>query len=148
MKSWAAEHPERALSRDLSHTDLARTGFWWCQACKRVTELEETARSEGDERCVHCGSGAVEWHPPIGPEPTAAIPIALPQLPIVAVPPKRLRHRRLPAEKRDLRVLARSGFYFCGDCENITERDEHDECILCGSANVTWNEPVFKEVAA
>jgi len=55
---------------------------------------------------------------------------------------------RLPAEERDLRKLAISGYWFCMGCKEITKRDDQECCVLCKSSRVEWQAPVFEEAAA
>ena len=50
-------------------------------------------------------------------------------------------------EIQTLTEAAANGYWFCSDCERITERkdDWPNGCILCGSMCITWNKPVYAD---
>lgn len=128
------------------HADVGQTGFWWCSHCRRVTELLDSDTGLSGRRCVRCRAQGVEWKgttktPPPKPEPAPHWATAEPD----DEGRKAQKLHRLPEEKRDLRLLARTGYWFCYGCRAISERDEQECCTLCGSARIEWNEPVFKE---
>lgn len=141
----------KRLSIDLERGDVSETGFWWCRKCHRITELDSPAEGGAADRCTHCGSKKVEWKPPVG-EGRAPTSPALPELPEVRLTGRERREvdeefgeerkRRLPPERRDLRVLARTGYYFCYGCREITELSGR-ACALCGAQEVEWQEPAL-----
>lgn len=56
------EHELVPLERSL--VDAVATGFHWCRACRKVTDLV------GDPigACRLCGSHNVKWNPPVMPD--------------------------------------------------------------------------------
>jgi Zn finger protein HypA/HybF involved in hydrogenase expression len=113
------------------------SGSYWCLKCRRQTELLDSDVGLAGKRCEHCHSEKIEWR------------VGTPDLPHWAVDlpegkPKQTLHRLAP-EQRDLRRLAEQGYHFCNDCQNVTEKDKRDRCILCKSDQVEWHDPVFKE---
>jgi hypothetical protein len=149
MKSYARRAPAKELSFELATADLAATGFWWCRRCGRVTELLDSDQGVTGQRCVHCHSLKVEWKPGTGESGPVSDPGPLPQWADPPDPRPMQKLHRLPVEKRDLRMLARCGYWFCYGCNEITEPTAERECSLCGAAEekVQWNEPVFVEAA-
>jgi hypothetical protein len=147
VTSVRAEFPARPLSVDLNKVDLAVTGFWWCLRCHRVTELLDSETGLSGRRCAHCRSQRVEWKEPAAPAGPVQPPPALPEWALEPEERPKQKLHRLPSEQRDLRVLARTGYFFCYGCRQISERDEQECCTLCGSSEIEWNEPVFKEEA-
>ena len=122
------EHVAKAMA-----ASAAAGGFWWCRHCRRVTELLDADHGERGSRCERCRSLKIEWKAFASePEPARA---------------RQARHR-LPAEKRDLRVLARTGYFFCQECEEVTKETEAGDCVLCGAALPTWHAAVLAEEAA
>ena len=118
-------------------------GFYFCPHCHGPADLVDPG--EPHPACV-CGHRGLQWIKVEGSRCAAVAPAADPS-PLDAAPmPAR---RRLPKEKRDLRVLARDGYWMCRTCEQITELDAIDRCVLCGSdAWLEWNAPVFSEEVA
>jgi Zn finger protein HypA/HybF involved in hydrogenase expression len=113
------------------------SGYYWCLKCRRQTELLDSDVGLAGKRCEHCHSEKIEWR------------VGTPELPHWAVDlpegkPKQTLHRLAP-EQRDLRRLAEQGYHFCNGCQNVTEKDKRDRCILCKSDQVEWHDPVFKE---
>lgn len=55
-------------------------------------------------------------------------------------------HSQRPYKTKRFAQLMAEGFFFCGDCECVTELRDVDEvqahCALCGSPKLHWNEPV------
>lgn len=147
MTSHRGQFPAKKLSVDLDRVDVRETGFWWCARCHRVTELLDSDCGLSGRRCTHCHSQKIEWKPALtggGPVPTPdPLPEFLPE-PSEEGKPKQKKHR-LPPEKRDLRVLARTGYWFCYGCAQVTERDDQECCVLCTSSKVEWNDPIFSE---
>lgn len=123
---------------------MSVSSHWWCLHCRRVTELLESDSGLGGQRCAHCQSLRIEWRP---------APACAPKLEPVPCwaqgEPEQGRKaqkiHRLPADKRKLRLLASLGYWFCAACQEVTERDKEDCCVLCGSSRVQWNEPVYVE---
>lgn len=138
MKSWAGEHPATAVK--CLEGDVSATGFWWCLHCHRISEPIDA----GDPypQCAHCKSRRLEWRAPVEPERVIAVAKALPQWPEPSPGRTRRKVSRLPAEDRDLNKLVREGYWFCSGCKEITKRDEQECCVLCGSSEVEWQEPV------
>lgn len=58
MKNREQQHDE---ADSYSLRDLARTGFWFCRRCLKVTSRGEQIEA----KCDHCGSYAVVWCPPV-----------------------------------------------------------------------------------
>jgi len=146
MKSWKGEHAAKPLRQDLALVDVARTGFWWCDHCKRITEPLDAG--EVYPQCTHCHARRMRWHAGQPPDGPISRPEALPQWrePNEGKPFQK-RHR-LPQEERNLRLLARTGYWFCFGCKEITKRTEQEECAWCGSSKVEWQAPVFQEAMA
>lgn len=122
--------------------------WWWCRHCHAFVDVEDVG--EAWPQCQRCGTRKVE-HRPMEPTLARATVTVLPQCPAVKTVPIEARsvvHRkRLPAARRDLRVLARTGYWFCyePECQTVTEKGEDDCCVLCGVALVpelNWNAPV------
>lgn len=143
IASWKGV--QKKLSADLEKVDVAKTGFWWCLRCQQITEL---AGPEYNQHCAHCGSRRVGWKEPVKGKGAISDQTPLPELPAACRRPRVPddcqddTKRRLPIEKRDLRKLAESGYFFCYGCREITEK-EGAVCALCGSDKVEWNEPAF-----
>lgn len=146
VKSWASENPAKAVK--CLDGDVSATGFWWCLHCHRISEPIDA----GDPypQCVHCSSRRLEWRAPVKSGEVIAVAKALPQLPDPPAPKPRQRLHRLPAAERDLRVLVRTGYWFCQGCQEVTQRRKRDgagcvegSCVLCGANQVVWQEPVF-----
>jgi DNA-directed RNA polymerase subunit RPC12/RpoP len=98
VKSWAGTFPAKPMRRDIA--TASQTGFYWCLHCRRITEPKDP----GDvyQCCTHCGSRRMEWKQAIPDERPLAEPTG-------AVNPK-----RLPKEKRDLRLLTVTGSLMWG----------------------------------
>lgn len=133
-----------------------RETWHWCRRCHGYVELKDAG--DAYPQCGHCGSRQVEWREP-APESKAmdgrtvagvlrrAQTISLQA--VEAKPITRVK-KHLPAEKKDLRKLARTGFWFCyaDDCRQITEQNDMGECVCCGAVleeEVNWTPPAFKD---
>lgn len=120
----------------LEDARVSQAGYYWCLRCRRPTELLDSDAGLSGHRCEHCRTEKVEWRE------------GSPEAPHWADPPepkKAQKLHRLAPEKRDLRLLARSGYWFCNGCNEVTEEDKHGRCLLCKSDRIEWNDPVFEE---
>ena len=97
-------------------------GFWWCSRCRASCELLEADDGVSVPRCGRCRSHGVSWR--------ELLPAARPA--------------RLPRAERDLRVLARSGYFFCRGCDQVSVPAENEACWLCGARLLEWVFPVFE----
>lgn len=139
--------------------------WWWCRRCHSYTELMDA----GDvyPQCAECHSRHVESRPQAevaltSEEEKERLAIILNQAPqpeTVSLEARLLTRvkKHLAADKKDLRKLARTGFWFCyaDECRQITEalpaRGNVGElvCFCCGAAltkEANWSEPVFTDL--
>lgn len=165
MKSWGAANPAKKLSVDLNKVDVSATGFWWCLACHRITE--PLKQGEYDQQCTHCHSFRIVWKAPVGSvngakgsrgekamqefNERAAVVVAGTRVEFTEE--ALAKKARLPAEKRNLRVLASTGYYFCFDCLEVTElarekaEDGAERCVLCSGKDVRWQNGLEQAIA-
>lgn len=148
MRSFQVHPTAKPLRQDLASADVSRTGFWWCDHCKRITEPVDPG--DAYPQCTHCTARRMHWHAGTPPDGPIEKPPALPQWhwrePDEGKP--RQKMHRLPAEDRDLRVLARIGYWFCMACKEISKRTQQEDCVLCGSSRVEWQAPCLPDKEA
>jgi hypothetical protein len=140
-----------AIEEDVLMDSHGTQAWWWCRRCHTYVDLVD--HGDAYPQCDHCRSRQVEWREPQADARTVAgYERRVQTISFAAAPTAPLTRvkKHLPADKKDLRKLARTGFWFCyaDDCRQITERNEMGECVCCGAAleeEHNWNPPVFKE---
>jgi hypothetical protein len=129
----------------------------WCRRCHAYVDLKDA----GDvfPQCERCGSRHVEVRQlepesrPVDPHVVAGFVRRAEQTvpKVFSQRAARVRVRKhLPADKKDLRVLVKTGFWFCyaDDCRQITERNDMGECVCCGAAldeEANWTPPALQD---
>lgn len=106
---------------------------WFCIECQAFVEVEDAGDSSRP-RCCQCKGRNVEvrretmdpMDPPAPPAPKTRKQRP-PEFVLDAKPV--LSEKRLDASKRDLKVLAASGYFFCDQCGHVSE----PKCPDCGS---------------
>lgn len=136
---------------------------WWCRRCHAYVELMDA----GDvyPQCAECHSRHVVQRSEADQALTSeeekrrvAVMLAhAPQPETVSLNASLVAYvkKHLPREKRDLRKLARSGFWFCyaDECRQITETRPGPkfgelECVCCGAVltkEANWTAPALTE---
>lgn len=103
---------------------------WWCGHCHAFVETVDAG--EPYPQCERCKRRGLKWRPTEEPGGPVAAARALPQLPEPPEARKKQNRHKLPMEKRNLFVLAETGYWFCyGGCQEITEESEEGCCVLC-----------------
>lgn len=142
-------------------TDLPGRGtesWWWCRRCHAFVDLKDAG--DAYPQCEECGSRQVEFRRVAEAcRPADGRTVAFIKRPEVvsleAKPLTRVR-KHLSKEKKDLRRLVHTGFWFCyaDECRQITEvlpgRGNIGDliCSCCGAPltrEANWTEPAFKE---
>lgn len=139
--------------------DPINEGGWFCRQCQVFVPVLDAG--EHNQRCGRCHGYHVEFMPPVSQSSVERDAAAgarrlldLSEQEIAVVAGTRVRHtpeflekkKRLPAEERDLRVLARDGYHFCFSCLEVSKLDEYDQCVLCGSKEVRWQPGIEESI--
>lgn len=127
--------------REANHAAMSQAArnyefLWWCAHCHSPAELADAG--EVFPMCLKCGSRNVQW---IEREDRVAPIKVAPALELVPDSAKS-PGKRLPSSKRNLRILAETGYLVCRGCEQITE-ERNGCCVLCGHADLERVPPVF-----
>lgn len=134
----------------------------WCRRCHAFVDLEDPG--DAYPQCAECGSRQVEYRsdPSASDKPAAAKTVAgfvrrvqtVSCAAATSTPITRVK-KHLPAEKKNLLTLTKTGFWFCyaDDCRQITEAVPGERvgelaCFCCGAPltkEVNWTPPAFKD---
>ena len=107
------------------------SGYWFCTVCNGPADIEDPG--EAFPRCVKCGERGLRWR-------EVAAAKVVDRRPVDGMDRRQgmdasgVTWARLALARRDLRLLAAQGYWFCTQCDCVTERREDGACALCGAA--------------